>query len=467
MKDHVSEGHAGPATTHAPVACASYDPDRWMEVQSFVPEPNHHSRLPGRVTKYQAINTVCAALRLLGASEKEIAAWRHIADVTDRQAWNAADRSPVNWRRQCDLARELGISDRWMRRLETTLAGYGVLARMTADNGYRGRRSGQAYGAPISCGLSIEPAIANFRALAGIVEEAEIAEQARQQKALEARTARRRVGILVAGIDDIEMRRWAKGRLDELDQDLRPATTRGASHVDLSVWLAALVSLEGEIREAMTPLPSPDGTLAGDTASAVEQAGSAPAAPARPQNGAAMEDRPEDIVANQGDNSGAPELGFRSHIQPVQETRSIQDENNEARNRTPLQRKKPPRPVAGMTVDDLRNLASDDLAFLLDAASDWQDAVPHVLHHLGINVSAWHDACDAMGPPLAFLSLIIIDRNRFHPKSPIDSPGGALRAFAAKARAGGLNLAGSVEGIRVRTRKGLQPKGPDRPPRAS
>lgn len=120
-----------------------------------------------------------------------------------------------------------------------------------------------------------------------------------------------------------------------------------------------------------------------------------------------------------------------------------------------------------MTLDDLQTLASDDLAFLLGAGDDWQDAVPHVLHHLGINVSAWHDACDAMGPPLAFLSLIVIDRNRFHPKSPVVSPGGALRAFAARAREGGLNLAGSVEGIRVRTRKGLQPKGPDRPQRPS
>ena len=120
-----------------------------------------------------------------------------------------------------------------------------------------------------------------------------------------------------------------------------------------------------------------------------------------------------------------------------------------------------------MSLDDLRNLASNDMAFLLDSAGDWQDALPQVLQHLGINVSAWHDACDAMGPPMAFLSLIIIDRNRFHPKSPVQSPGGALRAFTAKAREGGLNLAGSVEGIRVRTRKGLQPKGPAKPPRPS
>lgn len=467
MKDHVSEVPEGLATTHVPVECATYDPDRWMEIQSFVPDPNHHSRLPDRMTKHQAIGTVCSALRLIGAREIDIAAWRLIADVTDRQAWHAHDRSPVNWKRQCDLARELGISERHFRRIETRLAGYGVLARATADNGYRGRRSGQAYGSPVSCGLSIEPAIANFRALAGIVEEAEIAEQARQQRALEARTARRRVGILVGTLDDIEMRHWAKGRLDELDEDLRPASTRVASFVDLAAWLAALVSLEGEIREAMTPFPGPDGTPEAGPLSAAELPRTPPAEPAGPENAATAEERPGDIVANQPNMSGAPDSGVRSHIQPVQESRSIQDENSHARSGPPRRRREPPQPVAGMTLDDLQDLASDDMAFLLGGADDWQDAVPQVLHHLGINVSAWHDACDAMGPPLAFLSLIIIDRNRFHPKSPVASPGGALRAFAARAREGGLNLAGSVEGIRVRTRKGLQPKGPDKPPRPS
>ena len=438
-----------------------------MEIQSFVPDPNHHSALPGRITKHQAIGTVCSALRLIGAREIDIAVWRLIADVTDRQAWHAPDRSPVNWKRQCDLARALGIGERHFRRIETRLAGYGVLARATADNGYRGRRSGQAYGAPIRCGLSIEPAIANFRALAGIVEEAETAEEARQQRALEARTARRRIGILVGILDDIEMRHWAKGRLDELDEDLRPASTRVASFVDLSAWLAALVSLEAEIREAMTPFPGPDGTPDAGAFSAVELPRSTATEPARPENVASAEERPGDIVANQPDMSGAPDSRVRSHIQPVQESRSIQNENSHARNGPPRRRREPQQPIAGMTLDDLRNLASDDMAFLLGGADDWQDAVPQVLLHLGINVSAWHDACDAMGPPLAFLSLIIIDRNRFHPKSPVASPGGALRAFAAKAREGGLNLAGSVEGIRVRTRKGLQPKGAAVPRRPS
>ncbi|MYI68656.1 MAG: hypothetical protein F4103_07905 [Boseongicola sp. SB0673_bin_14] len=103
----------------------------------------------------------------------------------------------------------------------------------------------------------------------------------------------------------------------------------------------------------------------------------------------------------------------------------------------------------------------------MDASDDWQDTVRHVLRELGTSISAWHEACDAMGPPLAFLALIVMDRNRFHPKSPVLNPGGVLRAFTARAREGRLDLARSVAGIRHRTRKGLQPKGPDRPHRPS
>ena len=462
MKDHASEAPEGFATTHTPVACATYDPARTMEVQAFVPDPNHHSRLPDRVTKAQAVGTVCSALRLIGAREIEIAAWRLVADVTERQAWHALDRSPVNWKRQCDLARELGIGERHFRRIETRLAGYGVLARMTADNGYRGRRSGQPYGTPVSCGLSIEPAIANFRALAGIVEEAALAEEMRQERALEARTARRRIGILVASVADIETRRWAKARLDAIDEGVRPACARVAAFDELTRWIAELVALEAAIREALTPLPV--------SAPGVETEGAAAPAGAAIEDGSCAPNDSEavDMAANQPVMSGAPDSGVRSHIQPESRNERIQNENTKAPNAPPPPRRQQSRDlIAGMTLNDLRNLASDDMALWLDTLGDWQDVVPHVLRELGINVSAWHEACEAMGPALAFLALVVIDRNRYHPQTPVQNPGGALRAFSAKARAGGLDLARSVAGIRHRTRKGLQPKGPAKPPRPS
>ena len=81
-----------------------------------------------------------------------------------------------------------------------------------------------------------------------------------------------------------------------------------------------------------------------------------------------------------------------------------------------------------------------------------------ILLERGINVSAWHDACDVMGESLAFLALVIIDRNRFHPQAPVISPGGTLRAFTDRAKTGELDLSRAVIGIWEREREGTQPK---------
>ena len=59
---------------------------------------------------------------------------------------------------------------------------------------------------------------------------------------------------------------------------------------------------------------------------------------------------------------------------------------------------------------------------------------------------------------IAFLALLVIDRNRFHPVTPVINPGGALRAFTDRARRGELNLTRAILGIRERDRQGKQPK---------
>ena len=511
MTERVSGVANGPATAPAPESTGAYDPDRRHQVQAFIPEPDQRFRLPHGITKAQAMNTICRALRLLGAGEREIAVWRLVADRTEREAWNAVDRSPVNWRRQCDMAREMGITERQFRRIEARLALFGVLARMTADNGYRGRRSGQPARAPISCGLSLEPALANHQAFAVIVEEAETAEETRQEAVLNARSARKRVGQLVEELKEIEMRQWAKDRLDELDHGSRPACPRAASAEQVSLWHADLLALEDAIREALRPLPAPTArpTADIDGGTSIERAGAgggvavtgadgrsdAPAGdgPARGRNDAGpLEDprrtntAPVENSHDQQEMSAAPDIGVRSHIQPTTESGRICKAPGPAPTRHSSHRSDPesgfrhredgreppgsalsPTLASRLTERDVRAIASDDVALWLDACDDWQDALPHILRELGANVSAWHDACDAMGETVAFLALLVIDRNRFHPDTPILNPGGALRAFTARARIGELDLTRSILGIWERERQGRQPKGPLVPRRLS
>ena len=63
-----------------------------------------------------------------------------------------------------------------------------------------------------------------------------------------------------------------------------------------------------------------------------------------------------------------------------------------------------------------------------------------------------------VGDETAFIALLVIDRNRFHPVTPVINPGGALRAFTERARRGELNLTRAILGIRERDRQGRQPK---------
>ena len=121
-----------------------------------------------------------------------------------------------------------------------------------------------------------------------------------------------------------------------------------------------------------------------------------------------------------------------------------------------------------LTERDIRAVASDDVALWLDAGIGWQDALPHILRELGVNISAWHDACDAMGEPVAFLALPG-DRPQTGStrRRRSSTPGGALRAFTRKARLGELDLTRSLLGIWERERQGRQPKGAQPPGRPS
>ena len=84
------------------------------------------------------------------------------------------------------------------------------------------------------------------------------------------------------------------------------------------------------------------------------------------------------------------------------------------------------------------------------AAMDFILASIDRLPELGINRSAYEAALAQMGDMATALAILIIDRNRFHPDTPIQNPGGVLRAMTARHKAGKLNLVGSLIGLTER-----------------
>jgi replication initiation protein RepC len=66
---------------------------------------------------------------------------------------------------------------------------------------------------------------------------------------------------------------------------------------------------------------------------------------------------------------------------------------------------------------------------------------------LGITPQAWEEAEAGLGWLDALVALVVVDRNRGHPKTPVRNPGGLLRDLAWRRRAGTLDLAASVMGV--------------------
>lgn len=104
-------------------------------------------------------------------------------------------------------------------------------------------------------------------------------------------------------------------------------------------------------------------------------------------------------------------------------------------------------------------LCSPEMQFYLDGrgsepraltAHDFELAAVSRLHELGINRSAWREACDVMGSALATICLLITDANRFNPDIPVRNPGGYLRGMTRAHQAGELNIVGGLIGLTER-----------------
>ena len=83
-------------------------------------------------------------------------------------------------------------------------------------------------------------------------------------------------------------------------------------------------------------------------------------------------------------------------------------------------------------------------------AMDFVQASIDRLGELGINRSAYVAAQEQMGDMATALCILIIDRNRFHPQTPIRNPGGVLRSMTKRHAAGMLNIVGSLIGLSER-----------------
>ena len=118
----------------------------------------------------------------------------------------------------------------------------------------------------------------------------------------------------------------------------------------------------------------------------------------------------------------------------------------------------PPALLATLTPAVLRDLGSDDLRLYVDHLEPRPPGEPPSLRdieraalmrrrEMGITPHAWEEIEAALGWLDALVALVVVDRNRDHPRTPVRNPGGLLRDLARRRRAGTLDLAASVMGV--------------------
>ena len=117
----------------------------------------------------------------------------------------------------------------------------------------------------------------------------------------------------------------------------------------------------------------------------------------------------------------------------------------------------PPALLGRLTPAVLRELGSDELRFYVDhleprprgeppSLRDVERAALMRRRELGITPQTWEEVEAALGWLDALVALIVVDRNREHPRTPVRNPGGLLRDLARRRRAGTLDLDASVMG---------------------
>ena len=111
--------------------------------------------------------------------------------------------------------------------------------------------------------------------------------------------------------------------------------------------------------------------------------------------------------------------------------------------------------VLRLSTDELVRLAPRLRPYLTTPAPTWPavvDAADWLRGELGVSKSLWGEACLAMGREEAAIAVAIVSaKPAGHFRS---SPGGYFHGMVAKAKAGELNLARTIWGLRARDRQG-------------
>jgi len=437
------EGHAGSPTGFRRLTPSLLRADRTAGDFDGLPDD---VTAPG-----QLLAAFKAAAPRLGLSPRLVHAVDWLFRFTQPQDWGRGGR-PIVWPSASLQQEALGLSPTQVKAINRALIEAELVTMKDSPNGKRYGARDRAGRITEAYGFDLSPIAARYQ------EFVHLAEAAREERAEMGRLRRRatiaRKGIVqileTAGEYGLQGEDWAGLARDT--RVLATALRRVERPEEMALGVDSLERRQREARERLESL------LSVVTAGPSEAVDSDPKGPEyRPHidtYNTGSNPKSDTVIANEGCSAAAGGFvpGQAAPERPVDPPET-----------------KPAKParidgtVLRLSTDELVRLAPRLRTYLTTPAPAWPavvDAADWLRGELGVSKSLWGEACLAMGREEAAIAVAIVSaKPAGHFRS---SPGGYFHGMVAKAKAGELNLARTIWGLRVRDRKAGEGRSPRR-----
>jgi len=437
------EGRAGFPTGFRRLTPSLLRADRTAEGFDGLPE--------GVTVPGQLLAAFKAAAPRLGLSPRLVHAVDWLFRFTQSQDWGRGGR-PIVWPSAATQQDALGLSESRVKALNRALIDVGVVTMKDSPNGKRYGVRDRAGRITEAYGFDLSPIAARH------AEFVRLAEEARAERA-EMGRLRRRATIARNGITQIletaaeygfQAEEWPSLARDT--RHLAKALRKVERPEEMALGVESLERRQRSARERLEIL------LSSATDGVPEAVDSGPLGPESKPHQYTYKPvpNPQEDTVMADETCGSP-AGASVPNQAMPERPAGPSESK------PAKLVRPDKTVLRLSTDELVRLAPRLRVYLATLAPTWPDVVDAadwLRGELGVSKPLWGEACLAMGREEAAIAVAIVStKPAGHFRS---SPGGYFHGMVAKAKAGELNLARTIWGLRGRDRKAGEGRSPRR-----
>lgn len=356
--------------------------------------------------------------------------------------WDDASHHPIVWPSNDELCRQSGFAVGTVRRSLRTLVDHGLIAYADSNNGKRRGFRNHDGTLVKAFGFDLAPSAVRYNELKTMIERIRIEDRMRYDYREEITTQRRAIRATIeAARSDERMGDWTSlsERYCEITDGLR---TERLILTELQSLLHQLIRLRAAVDHAW-----------GLTLSTEEKS----TFYASNHTGLGTNNHVHDTDYNRSINRNLY-LERRDANAPQHPLAASGSEGSSDKERVRdagtnphvgRVRKAQELPISFELLATACPSSRDYKAFIRNW-SDVQEIAEIAVPALGINRSAWVEACQTMGREIASVSIVVILEKMNREPLSIKSPGGYLRAMTERYREGQLNLSGSLMGLAKR-----------------